>query len=237
MQIKDKVILLTGASGGIGSAIGKHLAGLGARMVLTARDKTALEKLSAQIPGSVTVPGDVTKAEDRQMIVKTAVERCSRIDMLINCAGQAMFAPVEKISLEAYQLLVSLNVVAPLALMQLVIPHMRAQGGGTILNISSLASKKYIPNIAGYASTKYALNALSLTAREELAKDKIVVSIIRPGIVDTDFGKHMPSPEPEALRYAPDGSVLPHVLSPDTVAKKVAELLQSGEPEMDILEN
>lgn len=237
MQIKDKVILITGASGGVGSAISRHLAGLDAKMALTSRDKTALETLSAQIPGAVTVPGDVTRAEDRQMIVKTAVERCGRMDALINCAGQTLFAPVEKISLEAYQALVNLNVVAPLALMQLVIPHMRAQGGGTILNISSLASKKYIPNIAGYASTKYALNALSLTAREELAKDNIVVSIIRPGIVDTDFGKHTPSPEPEALRHAPDGSVLPHVLSPDTVAKKVAELLQSGEPEMDILEN
>jgi short-subunit dehydrogenase len=237
MHMKDKVILITGTSGGIGSAISKHLAGLGAKMVLTSRDKTALEKLFAQIPGSVTVPGDVTKAEDRQMIVKTAVERCGRIDVLINCAGQAMFAPVEEINLEEYRSLVNLNVVAPLALMQLVIPHMRAQGGGTILNISSLASKKYIPNIAGYASTKYTLNALSLTAREELAKDNIVVSIIRPGIVDTDFGKHTPSPEPETLRRAPDGSVLPHVLSLDTVAKRVAELLQSGEAELDILEN
>lgn len=237
MHVKDKVILITGASGGIGSAISKHLAGLGAKMVLTSRDERTLEKLSAQIPGSVTVPGDVTRAEDIQTIVNTAVKRRGRIDALINCAGQAMFAPVEKISLEEYRSLVNLNVVAPLALMQVVIPHMRAQGGGTILNISSLASKKYIPNIAGYASTKYALNALSLTAREELAKDNIVVSVICPGIVDTDFGKHAPSPEPEALRRAPDGSILPHVLSLDTVAKRVVELLQSGEAELDILEN
>jgi short-subunit dehydrogenase len=114
---------------------------------------------------------------------------------------------------------------------------MRIQGGGTILNISSLSSKKYIPKIAGYASTKYALNALSLTARQELAKDDIVVSIIRPNIVDTDFGRHTPSSEPDALRHASDGSVLPHVLTTETVAKKVAELIQSGEPEVDILEN
>lgn len=237
MLIKDKVILITGASGGIGRAISQHLAGLGATMVLTGRDQTALEQLSAQIPGSVSIPGDVTQAADRQMIVETAIERCGRIDALINCAGQTMFGPVEKINLETYQSLLDLNVIAPLGLMQLVIPFMRAEGGGSILNISSLASKKYIPNIAGYASTKYALNALSLTARAELAPDNIVVSIIRPGIVDTDFGQNTPNPEPEALRRAPDGSILPHVISPDTVAKKVAEILQSGEPELDILEN
>ena len=114
---------------------------------------------------------------------------------------------------------------------------MRTQGGGTILNISSLSSKRYIPNIAGYASTKYALNALSLTAREELSKDNIVVSIICPYIVNTDFGKNAESPEPDSLRHAPDGSVLPTVLSPELVAKKVADILKSGEAEMDILPN
>jgi short-subunit dehydrogenase len=119
--------------------------------------------------------------------------------------------------------------------MQLVIPHMRKQGGGTILNISSQASTKYIPFIAGYASTKFAINNLSLTAREELAKDNIIVSILKPGIVDTDFGKNTKSPEPDTLRYDSDGKLLPHVISTEVVADAVIDLLKSGKAELDVL--
>ena len=237
MDIKGKSVLITGASGGIGSAVSKHLAGLGARVALVARNETALKILAEAIPGSATIPADITKAVDAKKAVEETLEKFGRIDVLINGAAKAMFARVESINLKEFESLLDLNVVAPLQLMQFVIPHMRAQGGGTILNISSLSSKRYIPNIAGYASTKYALNALSLTAREELAKDNIVVSIICPYIVNTDFGKNAESPEPDSLRHAQDGSVLPTVLSPESVAKKVADILESGDAEMDILPN
>jgi len=76
----------------------------------------------------------------------------------------------------------------------------------------------------------------SLTAREELAKDGITVSIIKPGIVDTDFGQNTPSPEPAALRRDPDGNLLPHVIAPTTVAAAVADIIGSGDPELDLLE-
>jgi short-subunit dehydrogenase len=237
MEIQGKAVLLTGASGGIGSAVSRHLASLGARMTLVARDKSALKELEKAVPGSLAIPGDITKVDEAARAVEETIQKFGRIDVLINCAAKAMFARVEAIDLAQYGALLDLNVVAPLRLMQLVIPPMRKQGGGTILNISSLSSKRYIPNIAGYASTKYALNALSLTAREELSKDNIVVSIIRPYIVDTDFGKNAESPEPDFLRRAPDGSVLSTVLSPELVAKKVADILESGEAEMDVLPN
>jgi short-subunit dehydrogenase len=193
-------------------------------MTLVARDKSALKELEKAVPGSLAIPGDITKVDEAARAVEETIQKFGRIDVLINCAAKAMFARVEAIDLAQYGALLDLNVVAPLRLMQLVIPPMRKQGGGTILNISSLSSKRYIPNIAGYASTKYALNALSLTAREELSKD-------------TDFGKNAESPEPDFLRRAPDGSVLSTVLSPELVAKKVADILESGEAEMDVLPN
>ena len=203
MEIKGRVVVIVGASGGIGSAISKHLAGLGAKVVLAGRNGERLRQLARELPGSLPVPADITKSEENQALVSKVMGEFGRIDVLINCAGQAMFASVESIDLDQYHDLLELNVVAPMRLMQLVIPHMRDQGKGVIVNVSSMASTRNIPNIAGYASSKCALNSLSLTAREELAKDGIVVSVIRPGIVDTDFGKHTNSPEPEALRRFP----------------------------------
>lgn len=234
MEIEQKVVLVTGASGGIGLAAARKLATQGAMLVLAARHQEKLSALAATLPNALAVPTDVTNPSEAQALVRGAIGHFGRIDILINCAGRAMFATVEKIEVDYYRALWELNVAAPLALMQLVIPHMRRQGGGLILNVSSMATRRYIPNIAAYASTKYALNALTLTARQELAKDNIVVSLIRPGVVDTDFGRNTPSPEPEALRFAADGTLLPHVLSPELIAEKISELIQSGEAELDV---
>ena len=236
MEIKDKVVIITGASSGIGLATAKHLASQGAKIVLASREPEKLRALEKEIAGSLAVPTDVTKPSDAKQLIDKTIEKFGRIDVLINGAAQAMAAPVEKINLDAYRDLLELNVVSALNLMQLVIPQMRQQGGGTILNISSQASLKNIPYIAGYASTKYALNNLSLTAREELAKDNITVSIIRPGIVDTGFGQHTDFPEPDALRHAPDGSLLSNVISPETVAEKISKLIQSEDATLEIEE-
>jgi NADP-dependent 3-hydroxy acid dehydrogenase YdfG len=236
MDIADRVIIITGASSGIGLATARHLSTLGATLVLSARDADALHALEQQLPGSVAVPADVTDPDDAARLVETSIARFGRIDVLVNNAGRAMAKPVEHIDLAEYSQLIELNVLAPLRLMQLVIPHMREHGGGQIVNISSQASTKYIPYIAGYASTKFALNNLSLTAREELAKDDITVSIVKPGIVDTDFGQNTASPEPAALRRDPEGNLLPHVIAPTTVAAAVAQIINSGEAELDLLE-
>lgn len=236
MEIKDKVIIVTGASSGIGLATAKHLAGQGAKVVLASRDPEKLQTIEKEIAGSFAVPTDVTKPEEAVQLVDKAIEKFGRVDVLVNGAGQAMAAPVEKINIDGYRKLLELNVVAPLNLMQLVIPQMRKQGSGTILNLSSQASLKFIPYIAGYASTKYALNNLSLTAREELAKDNIVVSVIRPGIVDTGFGQNTEFPEPDALRRAPDGGLLPNVIPPEKVAEKIGELIRSGAATLELEE-
>ncbi len=103
------------------------------------------------------------------------VQKFGRVDILVNNAGQGLLAPVEKIDIEQYKSIMDLNVYGVVRAMQDVIPQMRSQGGGLILNVSSMVSKNYYPGLAAYASTKYALNAISLTARQELAGDKIIV--------------------------------------------------------------
>lgn len=235
MQIQDKVIIITGASSGIGLATSKYLASRGAKVVLAARSVAKLEELEKGLPGSLAVPTDVTKERDIKNLVDKTLERFGRIDILINNAALAMFNRLENIIIDDYRKVLELNVIAPLALMQAVIPTMHKQGGGMIVNMSSASTRFYIPNIAGYASSKYALNALSLTAREELKDDKIIVSIIRPRLVETDFGKHGTTPEPDFLRHEQDGSVKKEVLMPEEVAKKIGELIETEIAELDLL--
>jgi short-subunit dehydrogenase len=234
MNVKDSIVIVTGASSGIGLYISKLLSKQGAKVIMVARDKDLLKKVSTDVNNSYAITADLRDPADIKRLIDEVKEKFQRIDILINNAGQAMAAKVENINLEAYKELMELNVYAPLRLMQLVIPIMRKQGKGSIVNISSQSTKKYIPNIGGYASTKYALNALSLTARAELEKDNIVVSIIRPGLVDTDFGKHTNYPEPDALRKSPDGSILPHVIRPEIVADRVLDLISTEAAELDL---
>lgn len=236
MDVHGNVIIVTGASSGIGLAIARRLTGEGARVVLAARDEERLRKLETELDGSMAMPTDVTDADQAARLIARTVAEFGRVDVLVNNAGRAMAKPVELIDMDEYRAMHELNVVAPLRLMQFAIPRMRQRGGGAIINVSSQASTKFIPFIAGYASTKSALNNLSLTAREELAKDNIIVSVIKPGIVDTDFGNHTPSPEPESLRRTPGGTLLPHVIAPEAVADGVCELIRSGDPQLDILE-
>lgn len=113
-----------------------------------------------------------------------------RIDVLINNAGRGMWNSAESTDLDQYRGMMELNVFGPLAAMQAVIPFMRKQGGGVIINISSGVSRMFIPGLSAYASTKYALNAISLTARTELAADNIRVGIMLPGMTATDFGRN-----------------------------------------------
>ena len=101
-----------------------------------------------------------------------------------------MYGPVANVNMDEYKHMMNLNLFGPVFAMKLVIPHMRTQGGGMILNISSRVSKNYFPQLGPYASTKYALNGISLTAREELKKDNIIVSIMLPKMTTTSFGKN-----------------------------------------------
>jgi short-subunit dehydrogenase len=230
MEIKDKVIIVTGASQGIGLATAKSLAKEGAKVVLAARSADALKDIEKELPGSFAVPTDMRKPDDIKKLIEKTVEKFGRIDVLINNAGQGLYTQVENIDIESYKNVMELNVYAPLQAMQLAIPIMRKQGGGMILNISSRVSKNYYPNLAAYASTKYALNALSLTARAELEKDNIIVSVFHPKMTATDFGKNSagkpwtPAPGTTNLRNM-------EVDTPEQVAEKILEQIHSEEPE------
>ena len=134
--------------------------------MLAARSEDKLAELEKEILNSFAVVTDMHKPEDIAHLVEATKEKFGRIDILINNAGQGLMTPVEKINIEDYKDIMDLNVFSVVRAMQAVIPIMREQGGGLILNISSKVSKNYFTGLAAYASTKYALNAISLTARE-----------------------------------------------------------------------
>ncbi len=226
MDIQKKVIIITGASKGIGMATAQALAKRGATLVLAARSTGELEKLAASLPDAYAVTTDMQKPQDIKNLVAETIKKYGRIDALINNAGQGIYGPVESVDISQYQSVMTLNVYGPLVAMQEVIPHMRAQGGGTIINVSSMVSKNYFPFLGAYASTKYALNALSLTARQELAKDNIIVSVVHPKMTATDFGKN-------ALGVKLDwhDRPMPEIDTPQQVAEKIIETIQSGAAE------
>ncbi len=170
MDIKGKVIIVTGASEGIGYALAKELGKRGAKLVLAARSGDKIKELAGELPDAVAIETDMVKPGDIKNLIGQTVAKYGRIDVLVNNAGQGMYKPVEEVDIDQYRQIMELNVFAVLRAMQAVIPMMRKQGGGSILNVSSRVSQNYYPGLAAYASTKYALNALSMTARAELRK-------------------------------------------------------------------
>jgi short-subunit dehydrogenase len=231
MDIKDKIAIVTGASQGIGLQIAKKLSEAGAKVVLASRSEDKLAEAAKELPDSLDVATDMRRPEDVRNLIGKTLQKYGRVDILVNNAGQGMYGPVETIDIEKHKQLMELNFYGVLRAMQEVIPVMRKQGGGLILNISSRVSKNYFPELSAYSSTKYALNAISLTARQELSKDHIVISVFHPRMTETNFHKNSLSKPPERMQNgALDRSALP-VDSPEQVAEKVLLLIQSEEPE------
>ncbi len=229
MEIKNKVIIITGASEGIGLSTAKYLSKKGAKIVLAARSSDKLKKIEKEIPDSLAVITDMKKYEDIKNLVKKTLEKYGRIDILINNAGQGMYGPVETINIDYLKQVMELNVYSIILAMQEVIPVMRKQGGGMIINISSAVSKRYIPGISAYSSTKYALNAFTFIARQELEKDNIIVSSVSPKMTSTRFGENSITRRPD---WSSSGRPMPEVDTPEKVAEKIGEIIVSEAEEI-----
>ena len=231
MNLKGKVVIVTGASSGIGLATARLLAKEGANVALVSRSREKLELLAAELPGSFAFAADMTKVNEIESMVKRTVEHYGRIDVLVNCAGQGYDAPVEKTNVDTFHHIFDLDVVGPLVAMEQVIPIMRKQGGGLIMNVSSGTALMYLPNNGAYSALKQALVNISLTAREELKKDGIVVSVVYPYITLTDFEKNTIKdavPEWEGQ----EGSIPFPADTADYVAQRIVEGIKNGEAEV-----
>ena len=233
MEIEDKVVLVTGASAGIGRATAELLANAGAKVALAARSEDKLRELESRLPDSFAVPVDMTDPGSVRAMVKAVHDHYARIDVLVNNAGRGMMGPIESIDLDDLKYVTELNLYGPLVAMQAVIPLMRAQGGGAIVNISSALSKMSVPNLGGYAATKYALNALSYTACAELNSDHITVTAVYPNMTATEFNSNAIASGPVAWT-PPRGGSAPVVDTAETVAERIRDAIENGPVEQYI---
>lgn len=191
--LAEQVILITGASSGIGAALAQYLASQsrGIQLVLAARRQDKLEEVATlcrQAGADVLViPTDIAQVEQAQALARKAVEHFGRVDSLINNAGYGQMGPVELIPPASIQRQFQVNILGPLTLIQALIPGMRQQGGGRIINMSSLGGRMAFPFGGLYSGSKFALEGLSDALRMELAPFNIKVSVIEPGPVSTNF--------------------------------------------------
>ncbi len=193
LPLSSQVVLITGASTGIGKAIALKLAERysGIRLILTARSQDKLQTLAQECQSLgatvATIPADLAVTEQAQALAEKAQQQFDRLDVLINNAGYGQMGPAELIPPEAAQLQMAVNFHAPLILSQTLIPQMRQQGYGRIINISSVAGRLAFPLMGIYSASKFALEALSDALRMELHPFNIKVVIIEPGPVKTEF--------------------------------------------------
>jgi short-subunit dehydrogenase len=189
--LKGQTVIITGASAGIGQAIARTLAKAGATVVITARRQERLETLKKEIEQSdgqaIAIIGDINSADDRERLLKETMKATGRIDALINNAGYGQRGPVELVPMDAIRQNFETNFFSVVALTQQVIPIMRKQNSGRIVNISSVAGKIARPLYSIYSATKFALEAISDGMRLELAPFGIQVVVIEPGFITTEF--------------------------------------------------
>jgi NADP-dependent 3-hydroxy acid dehydrogenase YdfG len=223
VDIDGSVMVITGASSGIGAATARAAAERGARLVLGARRAGRLEELVGELPHAIAVRTDVTSRADLDGLMRAALDAYGRVDVLVNNAGQGLHLPLADVRAGDLRAILELNVVAALEAMQAVLPPMRAQGRGAIVNVSSGTTRGSFPGVGAYAASKAALNMLSAVARKEWAEFGVVVSTVYPFITRTEFH--------EVLRAGSLDRRSPAGDPPERVAEAILELVETGDEE------
>lgn len=204
MELKDKVILITGANSGIGKATAEMLAESGMKCLLTARNQEKLDALAARLPGAAVVSGDMTDPDLPQRLVDMALSEFGRLDAVFNNAGVMNIGSIENADLEALCAMVRLNFEAVVRMSYTALRHMKPRGSGFVINTSSLAGLKTFPELGAYNGTKFAVEALTDALRMELAGTGVKVAVVEPGRTQTHLFDHWP----EEKRFDPAQGML-----------------------------
>ncbi|MFZ1865543.1 MAG: SDR family oxidoreductase [Polyangiales bacterium] len=188
-RFDGKTVVITGASAGIGASCARKFAARGANVVLAARSAEPLRHLAEELGTDVAyaVPTDVSNVAACERLLEQAKSRFGSIDVLVNNAGYNARCPVEELPVHDMLQILDVNLRAPLVLTKLVLPTMRAQGSGTIVNVASLAGRFPLDGEATYSATKFGLRGFSFALAEELRDTNIRIAVVSPGPVETGF--------------------------------------------------
>lgn len=226
--MKDRVVVITGASSGIGEALAKAVHALGGKPVLVARRVEALEAVSRACGGALVVPADVTKREEVDQALAKTLEHHGHVDVWVNNAGRGITRPPSKLTDADLDEMMTVNVKSVLYGMQAVLPHFEARGKGQIINVSSVLGRIPFATIrAAYSASKHFMNALTASFRAEVQEKYpgIMVSLFSPGVVQTDFGKN-------ALHGGPDSRAFPNSQTAEEVADELVKLIEHPKPDV-----
>jgi len=197
--IKDKVVVVTGASSGLGEATARLLSAQGATVVLGARRADRLESLAKELERhggkALAVTTDVTRREQVKALVDSAVQTYGRVDVMINNAGLMPQAPLERLKVDEWDRMIDVNVKGVLYGIAAALPHMQRQKAGHFINVSSVAGHRVGPGFAVYAATKFAVRALSEGLRQEVKPYNIRTTVISPGAVATELPDSVTDPD------------------------------------------
>ena len=235
-NIEGKVIVITGASSGLGEATAKHLSELGATVVMGARRKDRIQSLADELGKSggkaLAKATDVTNAEQVKALVDAAVEAYGRVDVLLNNAGLMPLSPLEELKLDEWNRMIDVNIKGVLYGIAAALPHMKRQRSGHIINVSSVAGHKIFPGSALYSATKAAVRVISEGLRQEVKEYSLRTTIISPGAVKTELLEHI---SVEGIQKVNKEYVNQVGLSPSAFARLIAFVVSEPE-DVDINE-
>jgi len=221
MHLAHKVVILTGASHGIGRAAATKFVEAGCQVVLIARSEARLAQLAATLGSEHTlaIPADVSQSGAGQAILEKAIDHFGRVDILVNNAAIGLYGPSATASIADIQTVLAVNFLGPLQLTQACVPLMQTQGGGLIINLSSIVGRRSTPWNGAYCASKAALEHMVESLRVELAPQNIRFSTLYPGVTKTAFVQHALGPTAQR-----QGRV--QGVSPERVATKLIRVAQ-----------
>ena len=239
--LREKVVLITGGSRGLGLVLARHICARGGNVALIARDAEELARAKSDLATRrntvMTIQCDLLDSEQIQAAVRRVIDRFGKIDILINNAGIIEVGPLEHLMREDFERAIRLHFWAPFELISQIVPEMRIWGGGRIVNVSSIGGKVAVPHMASYSASKFALTGFSDAIRAELARDNIHVTTVAPGLMRT--GSHVNAKfkgrhDDEFAWFAASAGAPLISMNADRAARKILAACRRGQPSLTL---